>query len=60
MCGEETPVLALHTWLNELLMEQVLAQRTPASSLVGQGAGGCRLVAWVCKSAALGPELLAF
>ena len=53
-------MLALHTWLNELLMEQVLAQRTPASSLVGQGAGGCRLVAWVCKSAALGPELLAF
>lgn len=35
-------------WLNELLMEQVLAQQTPASSLVGQG------VTWRVQACGLG------
>lgn len=49
------------------LMEQVLAQQAPASSLMGRGVVcGCAglrprwLAAWVCKSAGLGAELLAF
>ena len=48
-------------WLAELLKERVLTQRAPPPPWWGEvSCAGCWLAARVCKSAALGAELLAF